>query len=376
MTTAFRYATEADYPSIASFLDEYWAKNHIYVRSPKLFNWTFHRPGYWETGGYSFALAEDNNEAIGILGGILYTFNVFGKTNRAAWIANYAVRPDHRKGTAAFKLLSMFRNAQFPVVIASGLNPDTVVIYKVLRGQVLPEMPRHVMVLPEAVDRMAKLVQLTKPEWDAARAHDAVAPFAPQTSETSTEEGGSDLPASWDVVDWPAIAAVTVGASRDSDYLEWRYRKHPLFEYRFITLADGERTGLLVWRLETIRQEVDGVRTDLDRIGRVVEFLPTGPENAERLMGILRNQLRKSDAMGADFFGYHGETRRMLTANGMVDTSSTVDGPAIPSRFQPLAPHSPTLNAMFAEPGLPVCDTSADCRWYWTKSDSDQDRPN
>src|SRR5262249_16175950 len=141
-------------------------------------------------------------------------------------------------------------------------------------------------------------------------------------------------------------------------------------------LPEWERTGLLIWRLETIRHDVHGVRTGLDRIGRVVEFLPASSENARGLIRLLCEQLRETDAIGADFFGYHGPTSQALSANGMRDASSVPDGNALPSRFQPLSPHSPTHNAMFADSGLPVCDVSANCPWYWTKSDSDQDRPN
>jgi hypothetical protein len=376
MNPEFRYAGPADYPQIASFLDEFWAKDHVYVRSPKLFDWTFNRPGYWKSGEYSFALAEDNHEPIGILGGIPYTFNAFGKTTRGVWIANYAVRPDHRKGTAAFKLLSMFRNSQFSVVIASGLNPDTVVIYKVLRGQVLPEMPRHVMIRPEAASRMERLVALTNPTWADERVKAAVEPFLAHVVGPVPAGNSSQLPATWDSVDWPTISASTVGAARDTDYFRWRYLEHPLFEYRLIALPEWERTGLLIWRLETIRQDLHGVRTGLDRIGRVVEFLPASSANAKGLLRLLSEQLQETDAIGADFFGYHGPARQWLNENGMRDTASDPGGAALPSRFQPLSPHSPTHNAMFADAGLPVCDISADCPWYWTKSDSDQDRPN
>jgi hypothetical protein len=55
-------------------------------------------------------------------------------------------------------------------VIASGLNPASTVIYKVLRGIVLPEMPRHLAVLPMAAHRMADLLQLAHSDWTRERA--------------------------------------------------------------------------------------------------------------------------------------------------------------------------------------------------------------
>ena len=289
---------------------------------------------------------------------------------------NYAIRPDHRKGTAALKLLSTFRNPSFPVVIASGLNPSTTAIYKVLRGQVLEAPPRHVLVMPGAAGRMAELMRTANPEWDAGRALAVSEAFQLPSLLERAVEASSMLPAHWDESDWKILASTTVGAVRDLEYLNWRYRMHPCFEYHIITIPEGERTGLLVWRLETVRQETESGRKDLDRFGRVVEFIPASEANAGHLMAALKAQLKAADAVGADFFGYHGEVRRMLNNAGMHATAQHPDGSAIPFLFQPIAPSGPLVNAMFSDPDLPPCDSRDDCAWYWTKSDSDQDRPN
>ena len=110
-------------------------------------------------------MAEDNGELAGILGGIPFKFNQFGRTSNGMWIVNYVIRPDHRKGSAALQLLSQFRKPEFNPVIAFGINPATSAIYRVLRGQVLDEIPRHFMVLPggrgahgePAADRLSRL---------------------------------------------------------------------------------------------------------------------------------------------------------------------------------------------------------------------------
>lgn len=375
MSIEYRFADTADYPRIRAFLDEFWAQDHIYVRRQDLFDWTFRRPGFWPEGGYSFSLAEDGGALVGILGGILYDLNFHGSRRRAVWIVNFAVRPDYRRGPAALRLLSTFRNPSYPVVIASGLNPATVAIYQVLRGQVLQEAPRHVAVLPEAVDRAAHLIRAAHPgasPFDAlALAQECVWPDLPAS------EGplGDTLPATWDEADWPRFAAATVGACRDLDYLTWRYRNHPCFDYRVIAAPEGRTTGLLVWRLETATRLQDGVREPFDRIGRVVEFLPSGNGNAARLLAALQAQLRAAGAIGADFYSYHGASRRSLCLHGFRQAPAPA-GLSIPTRLQPIDAGGGTLNAMFAGPDLPPCDAAPDCAWYWTRSDSDQDRPN
>jgi hypothetical protein len=377
MAVAFRYANADEYPKLSSFLNEFWAKDHVYCRKQDLFDWTFRRKNHWAENQYSFAMAEDNGALAGILGGIPFTFNHFGKTSAGMWIVNYVISPDHRKGPLALQLLSQFRRAEFEPVIAFGINPATSLIYKVLRGEVLPEIPRQFLILPEAQERMTKLMELVQPEWEPSRRAALTEFFTHPGSDTKAPAAGAELPAQWDEVDWPAIAEKTIGASRDADFLNWRYRDHPVFQYRFIAIPDGVRTGLAVWRLETIRRQTDQGRVDVERIGRLVEFLPASESNAHQLASAFIDQLRTEGALGADYYGFHGQTRGLLQQEGFRLTADHEDGNFIPTRFQPLdGKGGGILSALFMKPDVERCWTDSNCHWLWTKADSDQDRPN
>ena len=216
MNIQFRYANFDEYPRVSQFLDQHWAKNHVYVRERRLFDWTFRRDGHLESEAYSFVIAENANEIVAILGGIPFTFNCLGKTSKAVWIVNYAVRPDHRRGPVALQLLSTFRRPPFGEVIASGLNPDSTIIYKVLRGTILPELPRHLGIFADATDRMVNLLQLTYPEWNKKRAEDVANNFILPSGANQDVQHGTTIPNTWDHTDWPAIATETVGAVRNS----------------------------------------------------------------------------------------------------------------------------------------------------------------
>jgi hypothetical protein len=377
MGLEFRFARLDEYPQISKFLHEHWAANHIYCRTEPLFDWTFRRADQWEHDGYSFALAEDNGELAGILGGIPFTFNKFGKSSKGVWIVNYVIRPDHRKGSAALQLLSQFRRPEFNPVIAFGINPATSVIYRVLRGTVLDEIPRHFLVLPEGRERMTRLLNIAYPDWERGRGESLADAFVIQGIPESAPKCGDLIPRSWNDGEWPSFAASSIGAARDAAYLTWRYRKHPLFEYRFVTVEEGGLTGLAIWRLETVRQQTENGRVDLDRIGRLVEFMPVSAGNAEALFAAWVLQLQSAGAFAADFYGYHGRTRCWLQQLGFREAAPHPDGRAIPSRFQPLdGKGGGILSAMFMQSEVPPCSDSYDCAWYWTKSDSDQDRPN
>jgi hypothetical protein len=378
MAVEFRYANVNEYQRVSDFLGEHWAKGHIYTRDRSLFDWSFRRPGNWELpNSYSFSMAVDGSELVGILGGVPFTLNQFGKASKAVWIVNYVIRPDYRKGAMALQLLSSFRKPEFAAVVAFGINPATVAIYRVLRGQVLPEIPRHFLVMPHQGERMACALKITYPEWSDDRAASLISKFELPELPVAPLQIGHALPSTWDEKDWPEIAAKTIGASRDADYLNWRYRNHPVFDYKFLTVAEGNRTGLAVWRLETIRTETPHGRKDVDRIGRLVEFLPVSSANAQALFGAFIGELDHAGAMAADFYGYHGRTRTWLQEMGFKGTGAHPDGPFLPSRFQPLdSKGGGIMSAIFLRDGKAPSAEDADCPWYWTKSDSDQDRPN
>jgi GNAT superfamily N-acetyltransferase len=378
MTIEVRYTGFGEYHRISQFLDKYWAKNHVYVREAELFGWTFSRSSLWDQGGYSFALAEDRGEIVGIFGAIPFVLNSLGQVSWAIWTANFMVRPEYRRGPVALRLLNMFRRPPYDAVIAFGINPSIVPLYRALRAQILSDMPRHVAVLPGAKNRMLNLLRMAYPEWPAHRAEALAHAFrlANQEIDVSVRSANS-LPPSWDSCNWPQIASQTVGAARDLDYLRWRYQEHPCFTYRFIIIPEGDRTGLAVWRLETIRRLTSQGPEAVDRIGRLVEFLPASRNNAQDLLSLFWRELYDADALGADYYGYHGTMGGWLREFGFHGVEGHPDGHAIPSRFQPLERSDGCLrSAVFVRDEVPKCSIDSYCVWYWTKSDADQDRPN
>lgn len=377
MSVTFRYAGPDEYPRVSRFINDYWAKDHIYVRDQPLFEWTFRRPGHWSEPGFSVALAEDGECVAGVLGGIPFTFNRFGEQSSGVWIVNYVIHPDYRKGATALKLLSMFRRPEYHAVIAFGINPATATIYRVLRGEVLPLIPRCFSVLPGQEERMKTFLALAYPAWPVERIQALTAFFASESYPDAPVMWRTRIPEEWDRCDWPAFARETVGAARDGSYLKWRYLDHPIFDYRVISVQDGGRSGLLVWRQETIRQQTEDGRRDVDRIARIVEFLPTSAGNARELLGALYETLRTADVFAVDHYGYHGSSRAWLEEAGLRDASGHCDGALVPSRFQPLdGKGGGIMSAVFLNGEFPKCDGSVSCPWYWTKSDSDMDRPN
>ena len=60
-----------------------------------------------------------------------------------------------------------------------------------------------------------------------------------------------------------------------------------------------------------------------------MEFLPVSSANAQALFGAFVGELDRAGAMAADFYGYHGETRKLATGDG-------IQGAAVSSRWRML----------------------------------------
>ncbi|MBL8214279.1 MAG: hypothetical protein JNK87_26400 [Bryobacterales bacterium] len=376
MNVSFRFAAANEYDRLSRFLNDHWASNHVYCRQKPLFDWTFLNNPRWNRDSYCFVVAESGAELVGMLGGIPFLMNAHGANSQGVWIANYVIRPDFRRGPLALQLLGQFRKPPFETTIASGINPATATIYKVLRGSVLPVMPRHFAVFPEGRATALSLLHSVYPRRNIADLEEWLKPFQLAAFEEPHRQFSKAIPDNWDEHGWEHWRKTTVGAARDRVFLEWRYRHHPLFRYCFAAVEE-DRTSLAVWRMETIQQRSDTGSNELGKIARIVEFLPSSPQTAGRLLHTVFKEAAGAGAFAADYYGYHGEIGQWLTAAGFPRTSTHPDGALIPSRFQPLDGKDGNIHcAMFLQEGLPACLDDATCPWYWTKADSDQDRPN
>jgi hypothetical protein len=373
MSVEIRYARYRDYGRISNFLDKFWQQDHIYCRKPELFDWAFGRRDLWNDDGYSFALMEERGELVGILGAIPFNFNCLGHTLPAVWFANYMIRQDYRRGPLGMRLLGAFD--AFPVRTVFGMNPRVVPIYQRLGWRIVPPIPRHFLVLPNAIDRASRVIRLAQPKYPPNDAEALAEFFSPGRLSPISMTLNRAIPSDWDANHWSEVATRTIGASRDSSYLRWRYQEHPCFKYRIIVISENQRAGLAIWRLETIRELTTKGLDDVDVIARLVEFIPASRENAEHLLAAFFRDISEAGAFGADYYGYHSHSRAWLHELGFKTVDSHHDGGLIPSRFQPLEPaYRGIIGAVIGD--LPSHPEAENCLWYWTKSDADQDRPN
>ena len=377
MTVEIRLATVNEYPQVAAFIDLHWKKDHIYTRSKPLFDWTFRSPE-WPEPAYSVSIALNEGRLIGMLGTIPFRLNVRGNSVKACWLVNWLVVPEARKGRTGLALLNLFASERGYGTISFGINDTIARLYAALRWQNMPPMPRMEWINPARSDAAESLLSMANPEAteEDIRGYifrHAKAPHAPPASRVSALDAvGANA---WDAGGWSNWSRKSIGCARDFAYLSWRYLRHPIYRYEIRVIEEGARLGLIAWRLEiTRRAAADGMLEAYLPVARIVEFLPVSARNAQELISTSLTEATAAGAVAADFYCYHAELGQVLQQMGFAVSAESSETVCLPNFTQPIAQGRAIRSAIKipAVSGLEAVDPA----WYWTRSDSDQDRPN
>jgi GNAT superfamily N-acetyltransferase len=274
------------------FIDEHWRAGHVLARDPELLRWQ-HR-SLRDPDRLAILGAEQDGELVGMLGLIEFEACLGERRGRGAWMTNWLVVPE-RRGEGIGAGLVERACAEYEFVGALDANDAT---RRALAGSFV-ERPILRWALPYDLNAMPR-----EPEW----------------------------------LDEPASTPETfAGACRDEEFIAWRYRHHPRFEY---TVLEGFGAYRLV-----------------GTVLRVVDFL--GDEDlAERVA----DAGRREGAVYAEFLCHSSFYGAPLEAVGFRRARG------LPSRFEPLdLADRPEVSCFW---GL------GEANPYVTAADSDLDRPN
>lgn len=275
------------------FIDRRWRRGHVLAHDGELLRWQ-HR-SLSSSDRLAVLVAHDKGELVAMLGLIEFAACFGERRGRGAWMTNWLVVPG-RRGEGIGTALVEWACSEFELVGALDANEAT-------RGALAAnfvERPILRWALPYDVEAMPG-----EPEW-------------------------IDAPT-------PLTAGDFVGACRDEEFIAWRYRSHPRFDYTVLP-------GLAAFRLA-------------GNVLRVVDFLGD-QELAEQVAQVGR----RAGAAYAEFLCHSAAYGAPLEAVGF----QRVRG--LPSRFQPLdLTKRPEVSCFW---GLGEADP------YVTAADSDLDRPN
>ena len=379
MSIIVRYLHRDEYDRAAEFLDTHWTKNHIFVLSKPLFDWSYDRADVWDQDSYSVAAGFDGEDVVGFMGAIPYVFNRYGKSELALWMTNWMVANTHRGMHLGSKLYEIFQRDPFKIITGFGLNERVAEIYRSWNWHVVDNIPRHVCFIKEFEEDSSSIITSVHLDLSASQVKQMVKFYTIDQNQFLCSDydilARNELLKIWDDKGWNIFSRKSVGAARDAHYLKWRYLHHPIYRYNIISIKDDSGVGICIWRLEKIKTSI--MNSKELSFARVVEFIPSSLGNAKALLFELTNVLKKSDINGFDYFGYHGVIGNWLISHGVKQIDDHPDGVFIPFLFQPLSSEKAQIRSMqsidLPPPNYPL---RLSCDWYWTKSDSDQDRPN
>lgn len=116
--------TSDKFSSLLSFIDFHWKKNHIFVRSPKLFNYLYLK----DDTQYNFFFKELRGEIVAIIG-------VIEASNEAVWLTTWRSIGSENQGINLFHEVINKYNANF--IGSIGINKRIEKFYKMIGWNVV-----------------------------------------------------------------------------------------------------------------------------------------------------------------------------------------------------------------------------------------------
>ncbi len=349
MAVALVDAAAADLPDLREFWARVYRPDYVFLRSEALFHWQF---GDAAAVKFHLKLARLDGALSAGLGYMPVEVTLGGRVVRGAWVVNWMVEPKYRRlGLGPLLMREVMR--QFDVTLNIGPNQDAINATTRMGWADFGELTRHVCVLD------ATMAQALTPsgqlDWPKGSARSP----ASKLDVRAVKQFSSDATALWD----ESQATAKAGVRRSAAYLNWRYARHPLFEYRLLEARrDGRLQGLAVCRVERV----------LDvpvRVGRITELL-AAPDAMDGLVDAVLNEARAQQVAVVDFFT--SRPCEALRSHGFIEGEDS-RAAQIPMLFQPVDRRRTGIRFLaFGPDGATV----RAAQWFVTKGDGDQDRPN
>jgi len=337
--------TESEIERVMSFINEYWARNHILSYHKDLVKWQYYND---KEKRYNIVLArrKDSPEILGILGYIpLGRFDDMLSPNRHLWLSLWKVRDDAGIPGLGLYILNFLKDFERPASIGVvGINTTVAMLYKAL-GYVVGKL-NHFYMVNEKKDKFALIGGFNG---------------------CYCLEAYDDDKKSFIKVDDTNFKNITVNLKyvqpdysipqKSVAYLNNRFYKHPFYEYFLYAISNGTRyTGIIV-----IRQVEHENHTAL----RIVDYLG----NPNELTGMKKQFQQLLDYYNAEYIDIYncGIDDEDLAGAGFIklDHASEV---IIPNYYEPFEKRNVDIHYAYKADGK--------FEYMIFKGDGDQDRPN
>ena len=355
------FLKDTDWPQLKDFVGNYFHDKYI-LTNKEFVNWQYTTP-FSKILGPNILVIYIKEKVMGFLGIIPLSFNYFGKDIYGVCLANWQIDETLQSKGFGYEMLDVaLSDAQ--IAYTTAYKPVLERLYDKTGWQVHSDKQEQMLVRrfvkifdAEKVRKMIGKEDMVFNDVKNISAND-------EFKFSQVNSFNKSIDSFWESVK----KKYKITVNRNSKYLNWRYKNHPMFDYKlFVTEKDDEIKAFVVVRLE---------KSGKYTTGRIVDF--AAEDNAEEFMlnAVCKWLLeQKVDLADFSFTGdFHEST---LESTGFKETNEEPYA-SIPYLFSPIDHKRRSTNFAFKiiDENLKNLGIATYNNFYITRGDCDQDRPN
>lgn len=366
MSIMIRYLETGEIILGQNYVRQLWSTNHILANDAKLFEWQYRSP-VENDSRLGFLIAEDDGQPVGCIGRMPVRCHIHGQPVPGAAIALLVADPAYRHNAIGLELLKQAYQG-LEIIITQGINEHVAKLYRMLRQEVVPAMPRYVCRgHMDALYAMWEAANSSLPfPQEAYRVIPMAHPIHVRKDwqlETLTEENLEE----WDNCWKNDFAPSRQGSTKDAWALRWRYLDHPTFQYEAFLAKNSRKQigGLIVLRRIPLLGDIQAIR--------IMEFLCKNEEASQTLAAGIMERFTSNTAF-IEFVCLGQDWHALRLQLGLSELGNDLFSVC----FNPLDFTRCKIMASFASkvPNLSPKSLVTSPSTYITIADGDQDRPN
>ncbi len=241
-----RFVKNDETDKLSIFYNKAYGQNHI-LDDPLHHNWQFKINPFNKLSSKSI-LINEYTEISSHLGLIPTELKIYDEIKTACWHVSFFTLEEYRGRSLGSKLLEYSNNFFDFTMVLSG-SEGTKKIYLNTKGKYLGNLNRYIGILDKT-----RIESFSKTPIDKNSLKKEITDNYEFTKISELEESYTLF---WDKVkhQYP----ITINRTRS--YLDWRYISHPLIDYHFLLLKNGEEIlGYVVLRFENNNDELKSIR--------------------------------------------------------------------------------------------------------------------
>ena len=240
---------------ISSLID--FIKKHrtewTYLNQLSLLSWQYGPNQYLnKVEKYNIFIAIEKNEILGMICYIPFNFCFKGEIFSGVWPANWYTKMNIRKDVG-LRLLMRLTKMNFDLTFVGKVTNIAEKIYERLNYHSLGAMPRYFGIIDK--ESFIKISKISNPSLTKEKQENHIRKQL-LINNFSTEmeiKEVNKLGNAWDEFWNTNIQNSFVGVNKCAKYLNWRYFNHPIFNYRALISSTGSIKGILIYRIEKVK---------------------------------------------------------------------------------------------------------------------------